>query len=298
MRRPDNAPEILNRRSRTASAVPDSAARSWYVIKRPSDNAAAAAAAAAADPAQAPAETATRVDIYDEIGYWGVSAKDFVNELRALSGALDVHLNSPGGEVFDGVAIYQALKDHPGTVTVTVDSLAASAASFIAMAGDTIIMGRNAMMMIHNASGIAMGTASELRAYADLLDRVTSNIADVYAQKTGKPASTWLGAMADETWYSAQEAVDAGLADMVAPDPSASTGGTTDSLANDPLAHWDLSQLLAGVGARARYTLAATATPAASDHAPTAPTTPTPAPALAWDFAQLKGAIQEAVNHG
>lgn len=164
------------------------------------------------------------VSIYDEIGFWGVTASDFVKELGGVSAsALNVHINSPGGDVFDGLAILNALRSHPAKKTVTVDGLAASAASFIAMAGDTIKMSPQSMMMIHDASGLCMGDARDMRDLADLLDKTSENIANVYAQRTGKPVDEWRKAMLAETWYTDQEAVDAGLADMIVGDDSAET---------------------------------------------------------------------------
>src|SRR5262245_8969950 len=159
---------------------------------------------------------AAEVYIYDEIGYWGTTAKDFVDELHAVTAPrIDLHINSPGGDVFDGVAIYQALKDHPAEVISQVDSLAASAASFIAMAGPRIVMTRNATMIIHDAFGIGIGNAADMRDRADRLDKVSENIADIYFQRAGGTVTAWRDAMRAETWYSADEAVAAGLADEV-----------------------------------------------------------------------------------
>ncbi len=164
---------------------------------------------------------AADVWIYDEIGGWGVTAQNLVAELAALNVSdITVHLNSPGGDVFDGIAIMNALRDHPAHVTVKVDALAASIASVIAQAGNTVVMGRNSMMMIHNASGYAGGEAADLRKMADLLDSTTANIASIYAERAGGKALDWLNIMAAETWYSADEAVAAGLADEVAPLPT------------------------------------------------------------------------------
>lgn len=159
--------------------------------------------------------------VYAEIGGWGITAEGLVSELAALNVAeITVHLNSPGGDVFDGIAIMNALRDHPANVTVKVDALAASIASVIAQAGNKIIMGNNSMMMIHNASGYAMGEAEDLRKMADLLDETTTNIASVYAQRAGGTVAEWQAVMDAETWYSASEAVKAGLADEVAPLPT------------------------------------------------------------------------------
>lgn len=179
----------------------------------------------------------TKVFIYDEIGYFGVSANDFVRDLQDVStSTIDLQVNSPGGEVFDGVAIYEALLDHPATVNVTVQSLAASAASFIVQAGDSIEIARNATMMIHDAWGLEIGNAEDMRKMADELDRVSENIADIYAQRAGGSVTQWRDAMRAETWYSADEAIEAGLADRVKPRKN-------DDVDDDPAPEdrWDLS---------------------------------------------------------
>lgn len=159
---------------------------------------------------------AAEVWIYDEIGLWGVSARDFTTELVALDAdAITVHLNSPGGDVFDGVAIYRALKDHPANVTTRVDSIAASIASVIAMAGDRVLMTRRSMMMIHEPFALSMGTAGDMRKAATALDKMGDTIAGIYSDRAGGTAAEWRARMADETWFSDDEAVDAGLADEV-----------------------------------------------------------------------------------
>jgi ATP-dependent protease ClpP protease subunit len=162
------------------------------------------------------ADRSASVMIYDEIGFYGVSATDFVKEISALDvDSIEVQINSPGGDVFDGIAIYNALKNHPAKVTTRVDGIAASAASFIAQAGDDRVMTRNGQMMIHDASGLCIGNAADMRSMTDLLDKASDNIADIYEQASGKPAAEWRVAMLAETWYSADEAVAAGLADSV-----------------------------------------------------------------------------------
>lgn len=154
--------------------------------------------------------------IYDEIGYFGITASDFVKELQDVKAkSITLHLNSPGGDVFDGFAIYMALKEHPATINVQVDALAASIASVIAMAGDKVTVARNSQLMIHDGYTLAGGNAEALRKSADLLDKISDNIADVYAQKTSTDAPAWRAKMQAETWFSAQEAVDAGLADEI-----------------------------------------------------------------------------------
>lgn len=163
---------------------------------------------------------ATQLLIYDEISWWGVSAQMLVDQLAGITGDIEVHLNSPGGDVFDGIAIMNALKQHAGQITVMVDGLAASAASVIAMAAapGQLIMNPGSMLMIHNAWGMAIGEAADMRQMADLLDKASANCADLYAARTGKPSADMLAAMAAESWYTAQEAVDAGLADRIRSD--------------------------------------------------------------------------------
>lgn len=156
--------------------------------------------------------------IYDEIGAYGVSAKGFLAELGALPDRtpVDLRLNSPGGSVFDAVAIYNALKRHAGTVTVWIDGIAASAASYIAMAGDEIVMPENAFLMIHDPSGLAMGTAGDMRAMAEALDKIAGSLVRGYAAKSGKPDDEIAALMAAETWFDAADAVAAGFADRLA----------------------------------------------------------------------------------
>lgn len=154
--------------------------------------------------------------LYDEIGYWGTTAKDFAAELADLDvDTLDVYVSSIGGEVFDGIAIYNTLRAHKATVNVRVDSMAASIASVIVQAGDTRSMLTGSQMMIHNASGLGWGSADDLRQMAEILDKQTSIIAEIYAERSGDPAAGFLELMAAETWFSAAEAVDVGLADKV-----------------------------------------------------------------------------------
>ena len=159
----------------------------------------------------------TEIFIYDEIGGWfGMTAVDFVAELKKVETAkIDLHLNSPGGEVFDGVAIYNALVNHKAEVTVMVDGLAASAASFIAQAGDKVIMQKASTMMIHDASGLAWGNAKDMVDTANILNKISDNIASIYADRTGGTQEEWRALMQEEVWYTAKEADDAGLADSV-----------------------------------------------------------------------------------
>jgi len=169
--------------------------------------------------AEADAETRTgNLHLYGAIGgYWGgIDAAEMVPAIRDLDvDTLNVYVNSPGGNVYDGVAIRNALRGHKARVIVTVDGLAASAASFIACAGDEVIMAENSELMIHEAWGLAIGNADDMLAAADDLDRISGNIADMYAAKAGGDAADWRALMKAETWYSAAEAVAAGLADRL-----------------------------------------------------------------------------------
>jgi len=155
--------------------------------------------------------------IYDEIGAFGIPAKALLDELKALGpvAELTVRINSPGGSVFDGMAIYNALKRHDATITVWVDGIAASIASMIAMAGDELIMPENAMLMLHDPSGLVMGTASDMRAMAEALDRMKAGMVAAYRDKSGRDDAEIEALMQAETWLSAQEAVALGLADRV-----------------------------------------------------------------------------------
>jgi ATP-dependent protease ClpP protease subunit len=162
------------------------------------------------------------VRIYGDIGqsWWdddAVSAASFAKDLDEIGNVdeIEVHLNSPGGVAFDGVTIMNQLLDHPAKVTVYVDGLAASAASVVAMAGDDVVMGRGAQMMIHDASIFSWGDAATLRKDAARLDSLSNSMASVYAAKAGGTAESWREIMQAETWYTAEEAVEAGLADRL-----------------------------------------------------------------------------------
>lgn len=162
----------------------------------------------------------TRVDVYDDIGEggWfteGLTAKSFAAQLSGVKGALEVHVNSGGGDVFDGIAIGNALSSHKGPVTTVVDGLAASIASVIAQAGQERVMQPGSMMMIHDAFGMCVGDAEEMKQFAGVLDKNSDNIASIYADRAGGDASEWRKVMKTEAWYTAEEAVAAGLADKV-----------------------------------------------------------------------------------
>ncbi len=187
-----------NRVSRRPKASAKS--NSWFSMK-----------ASAADEAE--------IYIYDEIGFWGVTARQFVSDLQALGDIshINLHINSPGGDVFEGIAIFNALKFHGAAITVHIDGVAASMASMIAMVGNPVIMPENTMMMIHKPWGFAGGDANDMRDYADLLDKMESVLIPAYASKTGKSAEEIAAMLEDETWMSGSECVAQGFADQTTP---------------------------------------------------------------------------------
>jgi len=155
--------------------------------------------------------------LYDEISYWGISADQFVKDLNASKAStIHIRINSPGGSVFDGTAIYNAIKQHKAKTISHVDGLAASISSIIALAADEVRMSDNTFMMIHNPWSIVMGDAASMREEADLIDKVRdTTIAQIYMSKTGKEKDEILGKMSAETWFTAQEAKEYGLIDEI-----------------------------------------------------------------------------------
>lgn len=155
---------------------------------------------------------ATEIELYDEIGFWGVNAKDFRAKLKG-AGDVVLKINSPGGSVFDGIAIYNDLRDHKGNVRVEITGIAASIASIIAMAGDEIAIAENGMMMIHNAWTVAIGNAAELEKQAEVLSKIDGSLALTYASRKGAPGIRAVKQMmADETWMTGKEAKENGFA--------------------------------------------------------------------------------------
>lgn len=168
-------------------------------------------------------KSAGELYLYDEIGEsWGIgiSAGRVIEELKALGQieTLQVRINSPGGDVFDGLAIYNALARHPAKVETHIDGMALSIASVIAMAGKEIVMASNAMMMIHDPWTIAMGSAEDFRAKAVLMDQVKGNLVDTYVRRTGLDADKVSALMSDETWFTAEDAKHLGFVDSLAED--------------------------------------------------------------------------------
>ena len=158
--------------------------------------------------------------LYDEVGdamFGGMSAKLFAEQLTALGqvDSINLRINSPGGSVFDGLAIYNALKRHPARIHVDIDGIAASIASVIAMVGETINIAANGMMMIHDPHGVVVGNSADMRQTADVLDQVKRSLVDTYAARTGKDVDDLGAMMTAETWLSADDAVAMRFADNI-----------------------------------------------------------------------------------
>lgn len=173
----------------------------WYEIKSKADKA--------------------EIWIYEMIGqdFWsgdGITAKDFQQDLSKIKASqIDLHINSPGGDVFDGNTIYNLIKQHHAKVTTYIDGLAASIASVIALAGDKVYMAENALFMIHNPWGFAMGDATDMRKMADTLDKVRDSTSRVYMNKSGKDEVEINTMLEAETWMTADEALEAGFVDEI-----------------------------------------------------------------------------------
>lgn len=221
--------------------------------------------------------------IYDEIGYWGVTAKRFIDQMKDVKGDFTLRLNSPGGDMFDGLAIYNAILAHDGFVTVQIDGLAASAASFIAMAGDHIVIADAAMMMIHDAMGFAMGNAADMQKMCDMLDKSSQKLAGIYAKRAGNTADYWRNLMREETWYAGMEAVDNNLADDLFEPITAIVTDTPIAKSEPPGA------VLApdNIGSLFKYAMA---------DAVREPDAPEPKP-FSWDSDVFKAAVSEAHNN-
>lgn len=175
---------------------------SWYRIENKSDRA--------------------EIWLYEQIGedFWsggGVTSKKFQEELAAIKAKqIELHINSPGGSVFEGVTIYNLLKQHEAKITTFIDGLAASIASVIALAGDSVVMAANALFMIHNPSGVVFGTSSDMRKTADVLDKIRSTMSGVYSGKSGKTEEEINNLLDAETWMTADEALEMGFVDGIA----------------------------------------------------------------------------------
>lgn len=166
-------------------------------------------------------EDSTTISIHDEIGAWGVTSKEFISALSGVkTGKIKLKIDSPGGDVFQGIAIHNALKQHSAKVDGHVDGLAASIASIILMACDTINMPTNTFLMIHRASSIVWGNEEEMLKMADTLKKIDATLCNVYMEKSGAKKADVIKMMNDETWLNADEALAAGFCDTVG-EPSA-----------------------------------------------------------------------------
>lgn len=171
--------------------------KSWYSIKNKTENTAS-------------------LSIHDEIGLWGVSASQFIHDLKAQSvKTIDLSIHSPGGNLLDGFAMYNALINHPAKIYARVEGIAASAASLVLMAADMISMPEDSFLMIHNPHGGAYGQSADLREMADIMDKMQASIANIYSKRTGIGAFDIVKMLNAETWLNANEAQKLGFADHV-----------------------------------------------------------------------------------
>lgn len=187
----------------------------WYAISAPRNSEAE--------------DSGIEISIYDEIGFGGVTAKNFVADLRKLKDQhIHLRINSVGGSVIEGAAIYNALRRHKGGLTVHVDGLAASMASVIAMAGEEVLMAGNSMLMIHNPWSMAMGDADDLRKEADVLDKLKATLVNAYVRKTGRERGEIEAMMDEETWLDATEALGMNFIDGIEDDLEAAASITPE----------------------------------------------------------------------
>ena len=159
---------------------------------------------------------ASDVYLFNDIGTFGITAQSFIDEIKEYDNQeLNIHINSLGGEVFEGMAIYSVIQRRKSKTTVYVEGIAASIASVIALAADEVIMSENSLLMIHNAWGGTQGEAKDMRKQADILDKITNEIAEVYVKKTNLPYAQIIEMMTEETWLTAEEAVALGFVDSI-----------------------------------------------------------------------------------
>ena len=186
--------------------------------------------------AAAGGEKQTEVMIFDEIGLWGITAKDFATALKEIpeDHAITVRINSPGGSVFDGYAIFNALKARSAQITTKIEGLAASMASVIALAGSKVTAAVNSIVMIHNPWSGVSGDSDDLRKMADLLDKLTGQLVGIYAAKTGLPEADVRAAMDAETWFTGAEAKEWGLVDEVTDEIQVAASFDTSRFRNAP----------------------------------------------------------------
>lgn len=189
-------------------------------------------------------ETEATVYLYDAIvntkdeaeWYGGVDPQTFIDTIKAIDApVIHVRINSPGGSVFAARAMEQALREHPSKVIAHIDGYSASAASFLMMAADEIVIASGAMVMIHKAWSGVWGNANDLRQTADMLDKIDSTLVDTYAARSGQDKQKISDWMAAETWFTAQEAVDNGFADSISADKAKAQAWDLSAYANAPV---------------------------------------------------------------
>lgn len=162
------------------------------------------------------------VSILDEIGFWGVSAKDFLAQFKAIAAPkVKLYINSPGGSVFEAIAMFNGMRASGKEIEVHVLGIAASAASYIAMAGDKVVMPENTMMFLHNPINAVYGNAADMRDMADILDKIGSSLTATYAKRFKGEASVLDQLMADEAYLTAAECLEYGFCDEVTPEITA-----------------------------------------------------------------------------
>ena len=171
--------------------------KKWYDIQNKADNSA-------------------DVYIFDEIGTYGVTAQEFITDIKDLKNTpINLRINSLGGDVFDGMAMYNVIKRREAKTTVYIEGIAASIATIIALGADEVVMAENSLFMIHNAWGGSMGEAKDMRKTADTLDKITGELTDIYRKKTGLSYDSLVDMMDEETWLNAQEAFNYGFIDTI-----------------------------------------------------------------------------------
>jgi ATP-dependent Clp protease protease subunit len=160
--------------------------------------------------------TDVKISIHDEIGYYGVSAHQFLSDVNAIEAQrIELSIHSPGGNMLDGFAMYNALKNHPAKINARVEGIAASAAATVLMAADYIEMPEDSFLMIHNAQGGAYGESSDLREMADIMEKLQAQAVNIYQNKSGLSEDEIIDMMAAETWMNAAEAKQYGFIDEI-----------------------------------------------------------------------------------
>ena len=156
------------------------------------------------------------VYIFDEIGTYGITAQEFITDIKDLKDTpINLRINSLGGDVFDGMAMYNVIKRREAKTTVYIEGIAASIATIISLGADEVVMAENSLFMIHNAWGGTMGEAKDMRKTAETLEKITGELTDIYRKKTGLSYDALAEMMDEETWLNANEALDMGFIDTI-----------------------------------------------------------------------------------